>query len=206
MRAVAHRICAFGTAWPSRALVRAAFSLSAAPGQAAAFTRPSHDPCDLDPARVEQLRSCVVTGLTCSQIAAEIGVSRNAVIGKIHRLGLASGRPAVALGAFLPSTRPAPAGFAATPGFAADVLPKRRAWPRRVRCAVPVESAEPCSLLDLYARQMPLAARQRSGRDEFCLLRERGDQGLLLLCGPCPHGLSDSGAAARLASVAARRT
>src|SRR3984885_4264488 len=44
--------------------------------------------------RIEQLRHCVVTGLTCSQIAAEIGVTRNAVIGKIHRLGLSSGRPA----------------------------------------------------------------------------------------------------------------
>ncbi len=44
--------------------------------------------------RIEQLRNCVVAGLTCSQIAAEIGVTRNAVIGKIHRLGLAPGRPA----------------------------------------------------------------------------------------------------------------
>src|SRR2546421_8480328 len=44
--------------------------------------------------RVEQLRSCVNAGLTCSQIADEIGVTRNAVIGKIHRLGLAPGRPA----------------------------------------------------------------------------------------------------------------
>jgi GcrA cell cycle regulator len=34
--------------------------------------------------------------MTCSQIAAAIGVSRNAVIGKIHRLGLSSGRPASA--------------------------------------------------------------------------------------------------------------
>jgi len=44
--------------------------------------------------RIEQLRSCVESGMTCSQIAAAIGVSRNAVIGKIHRLGLSSGRPA----------------------------------------------------------------------------------------------------------------
>jgi GcrA cell cycle regulator len=50
--------------------------------------------------RVEQLRHFVVNGLTCSQIATEIGVTRNAVIGKIHRLGLCpvrapggSGRP-----------------------------------------------------------------------------------------------------------------
>ena len=44
--------------------------------------------------RVEQLRGYVNAGLTCSQIADEIGVTRNAVIGKIHRLGLAPGRPA----------------------------------------------------------------------------------------------------------------
>jgi GcrA cell cycle regulator len=49
-----------------------------------------------NPERVEQLRNCVIAGLTCSQIAGEIGVSRNAVIGKIHRLGLSPGRPAAA--------------------------------------------------------------------------------------------------------------
>ena len=44
--------------------------------------------------RIEQLRNGVTSGLSCSQIAAEIGVTRNAVIGKIHRLGLSPGRPA----------------------------------------------------------------------------------------------------------------
>jgi GcrA cell cycle regulator len=42
--------------------------------------------------RVAQLRGCVSAGLTCSQIAAEIGVSRNAVIGKMNRLGLSRPR------------------------------------------------------------------------------------------------------------------
>jgi GcrA cell cycle regulator len=41
--------------------------------------------------RVEQLRGFVTAGLTCSQIANEIGVTRNSVIGKIHRLGLSTG-------------------------------------------------------------------------------------------------------------------
>lgn len=44
--------------------------------------------------RIDQLRHFVIAGLTCSQIAAAIGVSRNAVIGKIHRLGIGPGRPA----------------------------------------------------------------------------------------------------------------
>ncbi len=44
--------------------------------------------------RVEQLRNCIAAGLTCSQIASKIGVTRNAVIGKINRLGLSTGRPA----------------------------------------------------------------------------------------------------------------
>jgi GcrA cell cycle regulator len=52
--------------------------------------------------RVAQLRSFVGAGLTCSQIAAEIGVTRNAVIGKIHRLGLGPGRPQAAPGRACP--------------------------------------------------------------------------------------------------------
>ena len=39
-------------------------------------------------ARIELLRSCFAAGLSCSQIADEIGVSRNAVIGKLNRLKL----------------------------------------------------------------------------------------------------------------------
>ena len=38
--------------------------------------------------RVEQLRRGFETGLSCSQIADTIGVTRNAVIGKLHRMGL----------------------------------------------------------------------------------------------------------------------
>ena len=53
--------------------------------------------------RVEQLKKLWEAGLSASQIAAELGnVTRNAVIGKVHRLGLSGraksllGRPAAA--------------------------------------------------------------------------------------------------------------
>ena len=38
--------------------------------------------------RLEKLKRAFDAGLSCSKIAGEIGVSRNAVIGKLHRLGL----------------------------------------------------------------------------------------------------------------------
>src|SRR4029077_7023075 len=39
--------------------------------------------------RVERLKTHFAAGLSCSEIADQIGVSRNAVIGKISRLNLA---------------------------------------------------------------------------------------------------------------------
>jgi GcrA cell cycle regulator len=41
-----------------------------------------------DSNRIELMTRCFQAGLSCSQIAGEIGVTRNAVIGKLHRLGL----------------------------------------------------------------------------------------------------------------------
>ena len=97
--------------------------------------------------RIEQLRNCVVSGLTCSQIAAEIGVTRNAVIGKIHRLGLASGRPAGAPARSCPPRARHPRLSshrrmlrligAEAPGIAAD-LPEPL-----------IDSAQKCSLLEI---------------------------------------------------------
>lgn len=38
--------------------------------------------------RVDRLKRLRAGGLSCSQIAGDIGVGRNAVIGKLHRLKL----------------------------------------------------------------------------------------------------------------------
>jgi len=103
------------------------------------------------PERIEQLRSCIGSGMTCSQIAAAIGVSRNAVIGKIHRLGLSSGRPA---GASARANCPPRARHSRGPT-------QRRLL--RLACAhapldeilssVVVISTHPCSLIDIDAHQ-----------------------------------------------------
>jgi GcrA cell cycle regulator len=56
--------------------------------------------------RVETLKKLWSDGLSASQIAKQLGgVTRNAVIGKVHRLGL-SGRAAPSR----PARRPAPRG------------------------------------------------------------------------------------------------
>ncbi len=99
-----------------------------------------------NPERIEQLRNFVVAGLTCSQIAAEIGVSRNAVIGKIHRLGLGSGRP-----------ERAPPRACPPRGRRSPFSPQRQllrllhadAADAVTAEAIPIDSAQRCSLLEL---------------------------------------------------------
>ena len=106
---------------------------------------PAHSPWTAE--RIEQLRNCVTSGLSCSQIAAEIGVTRNAVIGKIHRLGLSPGRPAAPARSCPPRVRPPRLSpqrqflrlaFAQAPSVAGeDAEP------------TPLESMQCCSLLEL---------------------------------------------------------
>ena len=58
--------------------------------------------------RVELLRKLWSEGLSASQIAAQLGgVSRNAVIGKVHRLKLSSRGRATPAGPLLPPAQPA---------------------------------------------------------------------------------------------------
>jgi len=150
------------------------------------------------PERVEQLRSFVVTGLSCSQIAAEMGVTRNAVIGKIHRLGLSPGRP---------------------PGGSGRSCAPRGHRPRRVgqrgllqllfsngapaigalakSAPIAIESAQPCSLLDLA-----------QGKCRWPLSKGNGDCGAadFIFCGnEAIAGLSYCAGHARLAYRAAAR-
>jgi GcrA cell cycle regulator len=101
--------------------------------------------------RVEQLRTCVAAGMTCSQIAAEIGVTRNAVIGKIHRMGLSTAghKPAGIAKGIAKRMRPARARGA--PTRLARML---RAMAAQMAAVAPIETmtvvaSARCSLLEL---------------------------------------------------------
>ncbi len=121
----------------------AASNSTRAPAQSKTHS-PSHSPWT--PELIEKLRNGVASGLTCSQIAAEIGVTRNAVIGKIHRLGLSPGRPAAPARSCPPRVRQPRHSpqrqflrlmFAQAPGVAGDEVEPA------------VENMQRCTLLEL---------------------------------------------------------
>jgi GcrA cell cycle regulator len=75
--------------------------------------------------RVERLKTLWLDGLSASQIAAELGgVTRNAVIGKVHRLGL-SGRQKPQVQSSRPSSPPRPKNPAPPRPASPSVRPAR---------------------------------------------------------------------------------
>jgi GcrA cell cycle regulator len=91
--------------------------------------------------RIEQLKNLWEKGLTASQIADELGnVSRNAVIGKAHRLGLKS-RPSP-----VKANEPEKKAAAKKPAAVAPASPPAKpiaAEPPRPRMSAPASSAAP---------------------------------------------------------------
>ena len=146
-----HRFCARFSDLPARRPLRAAFAYPAAEsGRLISEAVPMH----IDtwtPERVEQLRHFVVNGLTCSQIATEIGVTRNAVIGKIHRLGL------------IPVRAPGGSGRPCSPRSRRERVASRRPLLQVLFCESarvaeatvtgPVQSGQPRQLLELTKGQ-----------------------------------------------------
>lgn len=103
--------------------------------------------------RVETLKKLWLEGLSASQIAAELGgVTRNAVIGKVHRLGL-SGRTRNPRG----STRPAPKHKPQPAQQASSGNLKLKAQPRAEAALAPETQAKPA--LDLVETGAPESRR-----------------------------------------------
>lgn len=103
------------------------------------------------PERVEQLKRCFSAGLTCSQIAREIGVTRNAVIGKMNRMGLSQPRdPAVAQARRdARSTRPRSRRIWSAFTVADQRTLLRDAFPQVRVEEIPIHGGRGCTLLEL---------------------------------------------------------
>lgn len=108
--------------------------------------------------RIDQLKAMWERGLTASQIAEELGgVSRNAVIGKAHRLGLQS-RPSPVKAnetpkKAAPARKPAPAAPAPAPEIEAPRAVAPVAPPRPV--AAPVAAPAPAAPAAVAASDAP---------------------------------------------------
>lgn len=101
--------------------------------------------------RVEILKRMWGEGQSASQIAKELGgVTRNAVIGKVHRLGLSNRTGGASPAKAAPATEPAPA--ADTPKPAERAAPKRE--------TPPANSAEPPANKPIPARKAIIPAGQ----------------------------------------------
>ncbi|NSY38316.1 GcrA family cell cycle regulator [Leisingera sp. ANG59] len=97
--------------------------------------------------RVELLKKMWGEGQSASQIAKELGgVTRNAVIGKVHRLGL-SNRNSGGAKAAEPKEKPAaaPAAAAPKPAAAAKPKPQPKTEPARPAAAQPAGDAKPAT-------------------------------------------------------------
>lgn len=111
--------------------------------------------------RVALLRSYASAGLSCAQIAAEIGVTRNAVIGKLNRLGLSRGR-----------SGPGPRAVTVRRQQARPQVLAQRLALKAVFASEPIAdnvvSAEPCSLLNLAPRKCRWPISAEMSELTFC--------------------------------------
>ena len=125
--------------------------------------------------RVERLKSHFEAGLSCREIAADIGVSRNAVIGKLSRLGLTRG---VFQAEPRPDKRRARRSEVDSPAAVSDAaigLRGRRTRPRRRR-----RQRAPLLAVRTLRATMPLAD-QHARRRRFLLLRQHAARRRALL-------------------------
>jgi GcrA cell cycle regulator len=126
---------------------------------------PAQEPTWTDE-RLELLKSRFAAGLTCRQIADDIGVSRNAVIGKLNRLNLTREE---SRDAPRPPRKHAAKGQrrGSVPRLQYQLLQKLYAEPQPAAGDEPIHDEHRCSLLELNAQscRWPIST---PGAADFC--------------------------------------
>jgi GcrA cell cycle regulator len=126
--------------------------------------------------RLELLKSRFAEGLTCREIADDIGVSRNAVIGKLSRLNLTRERGAEAP---RPARKDAPKGRrrGSVPRLQYRILQAVYAEPLAQADDEPIANGHCCSLLELSEERCrwPIST---PGAEDFCFCGNTPVEGL----------------------------
>ena len=127
--------------------------------------------------RIELLKRCLHAGLSCGQTAREIGVTRNAVIGKMNRLGLS--RPKDVIGRQLEQRRAARLARPKTPRTWRSKSPRLNIFaqhemlmvtfrrPQPPAEDIPIYNGRGCTLLELSQGKCrwPIS---NPGAQDFC--------------------------------------
>jgi GcrA cell cycle regulator len=158
--------------------------------------------------RIERLKRCLHAGLSCGQIAREIGVTRNAVIGKMNRLGLS--RPKHVISEQLEQRRAARLARPKTPGTWRPKHPRLNiftqhemliaGFPRPQPRAedIPIYNGRGCTLFELSQMKCrwPIS---NPGAEDFCFCGNEPVKGLPYCLGHARIAYrSVGGAAARM--------
>lgn len=115
--------------------------------------------------RIERLKQDFEAGLSCREIAADIGVSRNAVIGKLSRLNLTRGRAVDERK--LQDRNATPRQRKAVPRLQFEMLATIYGEADAPVAIGPIDDANRCSLLDLSENRCrwPIST---PGAEDFC--------------------------------------
>jgi GcrA cell cycle regulator len=113
--------------------------------------------------RIELLKGHFAAGLSCRQIAAEIGVSRNAVIGKLSRLGLTRDKPP---GAPARPRKPRDRRTRSVPRQQYEML--REVYDEAAFANAPIVSEHRCSLFELTKERCRWPVNAEAEAFSFC--------------------------------------
>jgi GcrA cell cycle regulator len=116
--------------------------------------------------RLELLKSCFAAGLSCRQIADDIGVTRNAVIGKLNRLNLTREKSGEEQRTDRNET-PKGRRRGSVPRLQYQLLQKLYAEPQPAAGDEPIHQEHRCSLLELSEQRCRWPINT-PGEKDFC--------------------------------------